>query len=211
MWVDRIFETPDNVTKCILPYNNITKNLFYNQRLIISVDLLQPLAWRVSKVEPFVSRGNILYTLKQDVVDEHHDYIERDEDGNIIGYWADMFSETNTPNNIPKKPEPELSGDYAEITYAGAEPHIKVKGSYKTITITYYNSNVALSNQTPGTWSYFIDGEDASSLVTTLSQSDPNKIKVKFMGDEEYLGKVLVIRNTRDDVVAELQLAIVAI
>ena len=189
----------------------MTKNIFYNQRFIISVDLLQPLAWRVSKVEPFASRGNILYTLKQDVVDQNHDYIERDEDGKIIGYWADMFKEENIPNSMSKTPEPELSGDYAEITYAGAEPHIKVHGSYKTVTITYYNSNVALSNQTPGTWSYFIDGEDASELVTTLSQSDPNKIKVKFMGDEEYIGKLLTIRNTRDNIIAELQLAIVAI
>ena len=206
-----MFETPDNITKAILPYNDVTKTIFYDSRIIISTDLIKPLVWRVSKVEPFAHRGNILFTFKQDIFNEHTDYIERDEDGNIIGYWADMFSETNTPNSIPKKPEPELSGDYAEITYAGAEPHIKVKGSYKTITITYYNSNVALSNQTPGTWSYFIDGEDASSLVTTLSQYDPNKIKVTFMGDEEYLGKVLVIRNTRDDIVAELQLAIVAI
>ena len=58
-----------------MPYNDITKNLFYNSRMIISVDLSEPLAWRISKVEPFACRGNMLYTLKQDVLDKDHDYI----------------------------------------------------------------------------------------------------------------------------------------
>lgn len=211
MWLDRVFETPDNITKAILPYNDVTKTIFYDSRIIISTDLIKPLVWRVSKVEPFAHRGNILFTFKQDIFNEHTDYIERDEDGNIIGYWADMFSETNTPNNTQKKPEPELSGDYAEITYAGAEPHIKINGSYKAVTVTYYNSKTQLSNQTPGEWSYLIDDTDASDLIKVLSQDNPNKVKIKFLGDESYIGKVLTVKNTRDNIVAELQLQIVAL
>ena len=213
VWVDRIFETPDNITKCILPYNDITKNIFYDQRFIISVDLLQPLAWRVSKVEPFASRGNILYTLKQDMVDPHHDYIERDEDGKIIGMWCDYWKESNLPSDNPPTPDPSDYGNYAVLTYAGAEPHIKVNGSYKAVTVTYYNSNELLNDQTPGEWSYWIDDTDASGLVKVISQQQlsSNTIKIKFLGDESYLGKVLTVKNVRGKIVAELQLQIVAL
>ena len=211
LWRDRIFETPDNITKAILPYNEVTKTFFYNSRIIISTELIQPLAWRVSKVEPFAHRGNILFTLKQDVFDSHHDLIERDDDGNIIGMWADIFKEGNLPNNNPIMPEPELNGNYAEISYAGAEPHIKVNGSYKKITLTYYNSKEVLKDQTPGEWSYFIDDTDASELIKVLETDSPNSLKVKFLGDESYVGKILVIKNTRDNIIAELQLQIVAL
>lgn len=211
IWLDRIFESPDNITKCILPYNNITKNFVYNYRTIISTDLLTPLVWRVSKVEPFASRGNILYTFKEDVYDDHHDYIEYDDDGNIIGMWANYYSETNLPSNNPIEPSPEDYGDYAEISYAGVEPHIKVNGLYKKITITYYNSKEILKNQTPGEWSFFIDDADASDLVKVLETDNPNSIKIKFLGDEEYIGKVLLVKNIRDNIIATLQLQIVAI
>lgn len=211
VWLDRIFESPDNITKCIMPYNYITKNLFYNDRMIISVDLLEPLAWRVSKVEPFATRGNILYTFKEDVFDEHHDYIERNDDGDIIGMWANYYKESNLPSDNSDDLSPDEYDTYAVIDYAGAEPHIKVNGSYKKITLTYYNSNITINDQTPGEWSYIIDDEDARSLVKVMETESPNILKLKFLGDETYIGKVLIVKNKRDNIVAELRLQIVAI
>ena len=211
LWRDRVFETPDNITKAIMPYNDVTKTFFYNSRIIISTDLPEPLAWRVSKVEPFAHRGNILYTLKQDIYDDHHDYIERNDDNEIIGMWADYYKENNLPSDNPVIPDPDLSGDYAEISYAGTEPHIKVNGSYKKLTLTYYNSGEIIDDQTPGDWSYWIDDTDATELIKVLESDNSNIIKIKFLGDEEYLGKVLTIKNVRNNIVAELQLQIVAL
>ena len=204
-------ESPENQTKAMLPYNEISKTLFYNTRTIISVDLPEPITWRVTKVEGLAHKGNILFTFAQDQFDQHHDYIERNEDGELIGMWADYYNESNLPSENPIQVDSTISGNYAEITYAGAEPHIKVNGSYKSITITYYNSNELLNNQTPGEWSYYIDDTDASDLVKVHPQESPNTIKVKFLGDENYLGKILTIKNTRDTVVAELQLQIVSL
>lgn len=211
MWLDRLFETPDNITKGILPYGKISNTLFYNTRIIIAVDMPEPLAWRVTKFEPFSSRGIVLYTFKQDIYDDHHDLIERNDDGVILGMWADYFKETNLPTDNPVVPDPTLSGNYAEITYAGAEPHIKVNGGYKAVTITYYNSNESLNDQTPGDWSYYIDDTEVTDLIKVLETSSPNTIKLKFLGDETYLGKVLTIKNVRDNIVAQLQLQIVAL
>lgn len=191
-----------------MPYNDITKNFFYNNRIIISTDLYEPLAWRVTKIEPFAHRGNIMYTSKQDKWDDHHDYIEKD--GNkIIGMWADYFNEFNLPSNVEKSDD--AIGNYAEITYSGIDPHIKVNGSYKKITITYYNVNKSVIDQTPGVWSYLVDGVDVSDLIKTTQTDTPNSIKIKWLGDETYLGKILLVRNVRDNIVAELQLQIVSL
>lgn len=197
-----------------MPYNEVTKTFFYNIRIILFAELMQPLAWRVSKVEPFAHRGNIMFTLKEDVFDQHHDYIERDNDGHVIGMWADMFQDYNIPNANVSDPEIlplETVGDYAEIAYSGAEPLLKINGSYKMITINYYNSKELLKNQTPGNWEYTIDGKDVSELVDVVTTDEPNIIKIKFIGTEEYIDKVITIKNTRGDIVAELQLQIAAL
>lgn len=208
VWLDRVYETTDNITKGILPYNDISKTLFYNKRIILDASLVEPLVWRVTKAEPFTMRGNIMYTFKQDIFNQHYDYIEYDDNDNIIGMWADYYSNSNLPSYIP---DPSISGKHAEITYAGKDPHIKVGGSYKAVTITYYNVDEPLNDQTPGDWSYWIDDTDVSDLLKVLETDSPNTIKIKFLGDEEYLGKVLTIKNVRDQIVAELRLEIVSL
>ena len=177
----------------------------------MSVPLPQPIVWRISKVEGLNSPGVIFFTIYQDLWNDHTDVIEKDDDGKIIGMWADLLHEDNIPTINSILPEPELSGNYAEITYSGTKPQIKVNGSYKAVTVTYYNSKEQLKDQTPGDWSYFIDDTDATDLVKVLETDSPNTIKIKFLGDEEYLGKVLTVKNIRDNIVAELQLEIVAL
>lgn len=211
VWRDYKTESVENQTKLILPYNDISKTLYYNTRIVISTDLPEPIVWRITKVEGLAHKGNIMFTCAQDLFDEHHDYIERDDTGKLIGMWADYYKESNLPTNEPIMPDPIGLGNYAEITYAGVDPHLKVNGSYKKITIAYYNSNELLNDQTPGEWSYWIDDTDATELVKVLETDDPNTIKVKFLGDEEFIGKVLTVKNIRDNIVTELQLQIVAL
>lgn len=171
----------------------------------------EPIAWRVTKVESLTHKGNIMFTFAQTNFDQHNDYIERDNDGKVIGMWADYYNEPNLPSDQPNQPDPTVTGDYAEITYSGTKPHLKVNGSYKTITLTYYSTQTDAVDQTPGEWSYLIDDTDVSDLVKVLETDSPNTIKVKFIGDEEYLGKVLTIKNTRDNIIAEKQFEIVSL
>ena len=202
--------TVENQRKFILPYNDISKTIFYDQRMIISPPLEIPITWRISKVEGVNPLGVIHYTLAQDVWNSHTDYIEYDEDGNWLGGYADYYNEDNLP--IDKSSSDSQDQDtYAEITYAGTEPHIKVNGSYKKITITYYSTQSEDPDQTPGVWSYFIDDTDVSDLIKELETDSPNSIKIKFLGDEEYLGRTLVVKNIRDSITAELQLFITSL
>lgn len=205
-------ESVENQTKAILPYNDISKTLYYNTRIIISADLLQPISWRVTKVEGLAHKGNIMFTFAQDQFDQNHDYIERNEGGNLIGMWANYWEDSNLPSDIPPEiPPQEMGNVYAEITYAGTEPHIKVNGSYKKIILTYYDPTRESTDQTPGDWSYWIDDTEVGDLIKVLETNTPNEIKIKFLGDEEYLGKILTVKNTRDNIVGTLQLQIVSL
>ena len=170
-----------------------------------------PIAWHISKVEGVNPLGIMHYTLAQTVWNQHTDVIEYDNDGNVVGMWCDLYKETNLPSDNPTQPDPELSGNYAIISYAGAEPHVKVNGGYKAVTVTYYNVNELLDDQTPGEWSYWIDDTEVSDLIRVLETDSPNTIKIKFLGDENYLGEVLTVKNTRNTLVAELQLQIVSL
>ena len=169
------------------------------------------MAWHISKVEGANPLGIMHYTLAQEEWNFHTDVVEYDDDGNVTGMWCDLLKESNLPSEDTTTPSSEDYGTYAEITYAGTDPHIKVNGSYKKINLTYYSTQSDTPDQTPGDWSYYIDDTDASDLVKVLETDSPNSIKIKFLGDEEYLGKILTIKNTRDNVTAELQLQIVSL
>lgn len=207
-------ESVEDQTKFILPYNKISRNIYYNQRMCVSVDIPEPVTWRISKTNGLIHKGTMMYTLYQDTFNPHTDFIERDTDGKLIGIWADYYSDGNLPIIEPTDPEVlpiETDGDYAEITYSGTKPQLKINGGYKTITISYYNSGELLKNQTPGEWSYWIDDTDVSDLVGVLETDDENKIKIKFLGDEEYLHKVLTVRNIRDSITAEIKFELISL
>lgn len=211
---DYRIEHQENQCKMILPYNEITRNLYYNDRLIVSVDLPQPITWRITKVEGLLHKGVIVFALYQDLFDDHHDYIERDADGKLIGMWANYYQDGNLPTIEEPDPEilpQEIIGDYAEITYSGLKPQLKINGGYKTISIAYYNSGELLKNQTPGEWLYLIDDTDVSDLIGILPTDSPNSFKIKFLGDENYLHKVLTIKNVRDEVIAETKFELICL
>ena len=182
--------------------------------MAISPPLETPLAWHISKVEGANPLGIMHYTLAQESWNFHTDVIEYDDEGNVTGMWCDLKSEPNLPGEPPVDSEVlplEQIGDYAEITCSGIKPQIKVNGSYKTLAIQYYNSGELLKNQTPGEWSYSIDDTDATDLVKILETENPNQIKIKFLGGEDYLYKYLTVRNTRNGITAEIKIEIISL
>lgn len=213
-WESYKTSVPENQTKFVVPYNDVTATLFHNQRIIVSPEIEIPICWRVTKIEGINPFGLMNVTLYQDIYNPNTDVIERDIDGNWIAAWADLKGDGNLPivqEEDPEAPPIETDGNYAEMTYTGTKPQLKINGGYKTITITYYNSGELLKDQEPGEWSYLIDDTDVSELVNVLTTDSPNVIKVKFLGDENYLHKVLTVKNTRSDASAELQFELISL
>ena len=117
-------------------------------------------------------------TLAQDHFNPKTDYIEIDPTtGNCVALWADYYKEPVTPSPIPT---------VATITVAGSQ-EIKVGGSYKKCT-----ANV----DGEGTWSFLIDGNEMSDVITSSTGLEANQIKVKLPNNGLYINKVMTIRYT---------------
>lgn len=220
-WLDRYVLSLDDINKILIPLNPITENLGYidkenvNQRIILSAKIPNPLTWQISKVENTKPIGIIKITLDQDVFNPHTDFIERDNDGNIIGMWADYYSSEITPS-VPVEDNPIIQPQNLICMLSSSNNNLKIGGSYKLITMQItdddnldktidYSSSIIK-------WNCFIDGEDYtdSDLVKWLVQPDFNKIKIKFGTNRSYLNKLLTVKCTVDDkLTGEIQLELI--
>lgn len=186
-WTDYRITSVENQKIVWLPFNTITSDLFYDQRVVISEPRKEPVVWKCSKVEDMNVRGIIRLTWAQDQWNEHTDYIERDETGNVLGLWANYFEDGGTPAD--DKTQTDI---HSVITYVG-KPTLKAGGSFKKFTVSFYDGETPIDFKL-GQWAFVIDGVDASSLVETdTTDVEQNQIKVRFIGSEDYMGKTLKV------------------
>lgn len=187
----------------ILPLTRKTEHLYYNMRMIIDNKVLtEPRTWKITKVNRLDANGLTKITLAQDRFDSHKDYIELDDNGNVIGMWADYFTEGQLlPEPYEDIEEPmEL---HSEVTYAGVAPELKVKGSYKKLTVKFYQNGEEMPFAS-SSWSFAIkDGDivtplpDYSEYLVVSTEGLTNQqIKIKFIGDASNIGKVIIVTNT---------------
>lgn len=134
-------------------------------------------------------RGIARYTFKQDKWNDNTDYIEKDEDGTILGMWCDYFKDgDNTPVDVQPIPD----NMHSVITYSGTKPEIKINGSYKKFTVTFYKDDERQDQFQQGDWTFKINDQDVSDLIEfNTTGLEENQIKIKFKGDDSYIGKIL--------------------
>ena len=94
--------------------------------------------------------------------------------------------------------------------YASSDS-IKVGGSYKTLTVKYYNSegteitsdvivNKTREDYAWSAWCNGVDLTDNTSLIKWLNGSEVNQNKIKFLDDRSYIGKTLTIKCVTDGI-----------
>lgn len=199
VWLDFKQETVENQRKCRLPFNDISALLYYNQRIIISAPMEEPITWRITKVENTTPLGINAITFAQDKFDQHTDYIEKDIDGNVIGMWADYYASAILPTDSDNPPveTPNFDNIYAKISYSGRKPEIKVEGSARTLTVKYYDDFGDEVRHDPGEWYFELDGEDISSeLEVVISGADAT---ISYVGSYDYLGEIITVTNIYQD------------
>ena len=204
IWRDYNFESFDNVDKAFLPLNEITKNIKYvnddnlNQRMVISAKMDTPLVWRITKIENTKPLGIMQFTLKQTSYDSHKDYIEKDDDGNIIGMWADYFDTEIKPldHSIPN-----ISEEVGAISKITASTYaLKVGGSYKMLTFKLFdlagNDITEKYQNAQFNWTCGFDDKNLfdDSLVSWRKGNSFNQIRIKFSNNKSYLNKVLSVK-----------------
>lgn len=115
---------------------------------------------------------------------------------------------TTTTMTIANSSTPSLNYtmDIVSSSYS-----IRVGGSYKTLTVRYYNSegteitDDVIVNKTKEdyVWSAWCKGVDITndtSLVTWGDNSAVNQKRIKFLNDRSYIGKTLTIKCVTDGV-----------
>lgn len=206
LWTDLRFTTQQNQEILFIPTNSISDTIYYvsegsqkNQLIIVdvpnySIDHWTPNTWIVSKVERVNVKGRTKITLYQTFFDEHRDVIEKDDNGNIIGMWANLNDSILEPTEKPEIHFPLLPPEHS-ATISSSTPYIKVGGSYKTLTFKSENESINYENCT-FVWTCSIDGTSVDDKVTKINGKNPNQKKIKFPNDSSQLGKKLSIKCT---------------
>lgn len=119
LWSDYLTTTPENQTQFIVPTNQNTQTIYYNQRFLISDNHINPIAWEVSKIEDTSPLGITYITLKQDLFNPNTDNKEL------------MLADYYTTPVLPKDEE------NSSILYNG-QAELKVGGSFKSF---HYSSD----------------------------------------------------------------------
>ena len=165
-------------------------------RVLLGAPTEHPVAWKISKVENAAPLGIQKLTLYQGFFDTKRDYIEKDENGKIIGMYADWYDSQVEPVDQPRVgvPQPNI---YGEISSTNGK--IKVGGTYKTLTLSLFNKdNEDITNNYSSTvfeWTCSVESNDMTDVVTWLDTTTPfNQIKLKFPLDKSYLTKILKVK-----------------
>ena len=217
VWTDYKITTVENQRKCVLPMNSISETLFYNQRIILSAPIKEPICWKITKVEQISPKGINHLTFAQDIYSQHKDAFEYEDgeisttyypDKKIIGMYADYFSSTVEPTDPDAPVIP--STIHSVITYSGLKPEIKTGGSYKKFTVTFYDGETIIPFQS-GQWQFFVDDQFAE-VITSKTDVDENQIKVKLSSDSSYVGKNLTIKYVSDSgIISNIEIAVVSL
>lgn len=210
---------PENQRICLLSMNEMTSTIFYDQRIVISSPIQTPVVWKCTKVDNTNPKGINTLTFSQDRWNEHTDAFEYySKDGikdfsnkfepnkKVLGIYANYYVSAIEPTEQTNKDEkPSI---YGNITY-NALPQLKVGGSYKKFTIQFYDNNGEIPI-IDGIWKFEINNKDVSDLVTT--NIDLNTIKVKFLGNDSYIGTVMNIKYiTYDSIETSVDVEIVGL
>lgn len=178
--------------------------------------MTEPRIWLVSKVNRSQVKGIAVVTCKQDNANQHTLKADYDEEGNVIAWWADWKEKVIPPTQAISDEIPGEDDDYspapsltATITCSGKR-QVKIGGSTKTLTVKFYDDEKSEIEYQDGEWSFTIDDVDVSDLLTITPVSD-GKIKIKFLGGDEYLNKVLTATFTSGDAIASLSLELIAL
>ena len=155
-------------------------------------------------------RGIIRLTFKQDRWNDHTDVIEYNDEGDYVGAWCDLLR-----SGVPIEDEDYTlippSTIHSVITYSGIKPELKIKGTGKKFTVTFYDDddNENKIEVLDGTWKFTVRNDDdtedidASSLVEIKDVPSEDiytkQIKIKFLGSDDWINKNLKVWYVSDN------------
>ena len=177
-----------------------------------------PRTWQVSKCEDMLMGdfGLMRLTFTQQAFNDAIDFVDYnavnpDGSKDVYAMYASYYESSVVPEE-----DSNIETTSNACVLSASTNTIKVGGSYKTITATFYDNSgtdvtdIYLSELSGGNWKFYIDDVEIKNgdLITVLEQTATNKIKVRFANDMNYLTKILVVKLTIGDIVSQLSLEI---
>ena len=161
-----------------------------------AIDNWTPNTWIVSKVERVNIKGRTKLTLYQTSFNSHTDYIEKDDNGIIVGMWANYFDSNISPIDPDDVSTPLPSPETNVIaTISSSSSSIKIGGTYKTITLSLSDGLNDITKEFEGAqfeWKLFVGSDDAENFIIKKDIAF-NELRIKFIDDLKYLGDILTI------------------
>lgn len=171
-----------------VPMNEMSEQIYYDDRMIISADIPKPITWKVSKVENVHPLGINKITLSQDKFDPFTDI-------KVNGDWVANYKEKLViPDPVIV---PEMAQFKYEIVYAGTQRIFKVNGGSRIVSIIRYDDDLGTTLM-EGELAFAIDGEDVSDLFEVTVLKDL-RVSIKYLGDDSYLGSIVTITASIDN------------
>lgn len=157
-----------------LPQNDITVNLWYNQRMIIdsraaTQGLDAYLTWNTTKVESTFPPGVLKITMKQDLFDDNRDKFDP-----VTGY---LYADYDTLADEQSHESDVSTGNTSSIIYKGS-PTVRVAGTGKNVSLKFYDKDNIPVEITPAStnlgdyWSFKILNADGTEYETSISAED---------------------------------------
>lgn len=182
LWNNYLTTTPEQQTQFIVPTNPHTQTIYYNMRMLISENHINPTAWQTSKIEDTFPPGVIYITMTQDLFNPKTDNKEL----MIADYYAD-----------PVSPSEEELSDI--ISYNG-KAEVKVGGSYKTFK---YEDKLTEDME----WKVEGLPEDAYTVET-----EETSLRIKLSKDYKLIGTTFTIAVYKQEkVIASVQVGAVSL
>ena len=178
LWTNYLLTELENQDQILLPMNDISKFLYYDQRFIISTAALErPLTWQISKVENVHPFGINKLTISQGKFDP-------DTDKKVDGWWYADYAK----NEVRPTYDVEVNPSNISISWIGTTPNIKIGGSSKKY----------VANGTIGalTWEFEVNGLNVLPRLQIIQEENYCLISTE---DEDLANEVMTIRVIQED------------
>jgi len=163
----------------IVPNNNDTRTIMYDQRFLLGDEKrYPPLAYKISKVSPSMNGDIVQFTMTQEQYSSALDNFEL----MIGGYYSSTI--------IPEVPEleeiPTISD--LEITYSG-KPAVRAGGGFKKFTLKTRIDGKLVDISEDVEWNVDFDGNEDKLECSVQG----NIFKVKCSNDYSLIGKTFTV------------------
>ena len=115
--------------------------------------------------------------------------------------YADYYDSKILPIDKVDITNDNVVHNICNIKCSGTSPQLKVGGGYKTLTANILDSsnNDVTTDYNTFNWIFKIDETEINDLMYILEQDAKNTIKIKFLGDETYIGKIINVTCNCDN------------